>query len=182
MSSTKQAATPNVAGQQLQVTKDFSPTEPPQQVTDSDNRASCLRLSQSTAIIASALTTQPGQLGINTTPSYALHVGAASSVRFELDAKSKVSIGGEGVVNVDAPSLEGGRFTITNSGRVGIKKPNPDYELDVTGAMRITGVITAGGINLNGPLAVPGMKSVQALDGLKPLFFNPTTGMLCYLV
>lgn len=166
MSSTKQAPTPNVAGHQLQVKDDFSAT--PQPVTDSDGRASCLQLSTSS-------------VGVNISPIYPLHVGSNNSVRFELGDKQKLSMGGLGVVNVDAPNLEGGRFTITNEGNVGINKPNPTKSLDVTGEIRATGVIYGGGISLSGPLIIPGMKSVKALDGLKPVYFDPLTATLVYL-
>ena len=174
MSSTK-LETASIPGVHLQVAKDFSVTQPIQPVTDPEGQPSCLQLSYSTAIIQNNVPSQKGALGINTTPTSALHVGAASSVRFELGTSNQFSMGGAGVVNVDAPDIVGGRFTIKNDGKVGIKKPNPEAELDVNGTIKATG------LTFSGPLAVPGMQGVQALTGLKPVYINPTTGMLYYL-
>ena len=172
MSSTK-LETASIPGVHLQVAKDFSVTQPVQPVTDPEGQPSCLQLSYSTAIVKNNVAGQTGALGINTTPTSALHVGADSSVRFELGASNKFSIGGAGNIQVDAPNVPAGRFIINDKG-VGIKKSNPEYELDVNGTIQAKGLV------FSGELAVIGMKSAKALDGLKPVYINPATGMLYY--
>lgn len=55
-----------------------------------------------------------------------------------------LSIGGVGILNVDAPGVVGGRFTVQNNGNVGINRPNPGAKLDVNGNLAVS-----GGANIN---------------------------------
>ena len=141
MSSTKQAESSTVAGVQLQIASDFSASGAAQAVTDPTGTASALQLSETEAII-------PGgsQLGIGIVPTNPLHVGFNSSVRFELGSSSQLSLGGNGAVNVDAPNVVGGRFTIQDEGNVGIGQATPLYKLDVTGTIHATGGIVVQGL------------------------------------
>jgi len=138
MSSTKPAELGTTPGVGLQVANDFSTDGPPQPVTDPNGNASALQLSE-TAV------------GIDIVPKFPLHVGFNDSVRFELGESAQFSMGGAGVVNVDAPSVVGGRFTIqnddTNNGNVGIGQPNPQYKLDVTGTIHATAGIVIQGLS-----------------------------------
>ncbi len=85
-----------------------------------------------------------GDVGIGIPhPGNALHVGANKSVRFELGDKQKVSLGENGSLEVDAPSIPGGRFVVTDGGndgknsKVGIGTAEPNDKLDVAGNLRI---------------------------------------------
>jgi len=51
--------------------------------------------------------------------------------------------GGTGEINIDAPSLLGGRFKILDNGNVGIGVPNPLYKLDIA-TSGATGLNIAG--------------------------------------
>jgi hypothetical protein len=123
-----------VAGFDLQVPSGLSSTL--QYVEDSYGTDSSL-----------ALTAYPGpvivttSLGIaQTPPSYALHVGPNQTARFELGTSGSVSLGGVGALSVDAPNIPSGRFVVATGGNVGINQPNPQYTLDVTGNIRVTGI------------------------------------------
>jgi hypothetical protein len=75
-----------------------------------------------------------GRVGIGTMePTATLHVGGGKSVRYELGAGNKLSLGGNGSLEVDAPNIVGGRFTVTDSGNVGIGIPEPKATLHVAG-------------------------------------------------
>ncbi|MEF8719789.1 MAG: tail fiber domain-containing protein [Candidatus Accumulibacter necessarius] len=85
-----------------------------------------------------------GNVGIGMPhPGNALHVGANKSVRFELGDKQKVSLGENGSLEVNAPSIPGGRFVVTDGGtdgkssKVGIGTAEPNDKLDVAGNLRI---------------------------------------------
>ncbi|MBD2341674.1 hypothetical protein H6G64_32565 [Calothrix sp. FACHB-156] len=72
-----------------------------------------------------------GNVGIGVAPSSTLHVAAAKSVRFELGANQKLSLGANGSFEVDAPNSTGGRFMITDTGNVGIATTSPDSKLTI---------------------------------------------------
>ena len=67
-----------------------------------------------------------------------------------------LSIGGNGNINVDAPGVVGGRFTILNGGNVGIGSSSPQQTLDVAGVIASSLYIYAGGNNTNGGLRIGG--------------------------
>lgn len=70
----------------------------------------------------------------------------ASSLRINgSSATPALSIGGVGVFNVDAPNTSGGRFTIQNSGAVGINQPNPGATLDINGNLNVSSGASIGG-------------------------------------
>ncbi len=167
MSSTKQAELATVPGVQLQVAADFSTGGAAQPVTDPQGTASGLQLSKTTAII-------PGgsQLGIGIVPTNPLHVAFNSSVRFELGPSAQFSMGGNGNVNVDAPNVPAGRFTIQNAGNVGINQASPQYKLDVNGTFRSTGGIVVQGMK--------GESQAPPAANLQLLFIDVNTGIIYY--
>jgi hypothetical protein len=73
-----------------------------------------------------------GRVGIGTNnPEFPLHVGLDNSVRFELGINNKLSLGGNGIFEIDAPGEARGRFVVNDAGRVGIGKNNPAAKLHV---------------------------------------------------
>ena len=81
---------------------------------------------------------QSGNVGIGTpSPESSLHVATDKSVRFELGKSQKLSLGGNGSFEVDAPGKVGGRFMVTDSGMVGIGTTKPNTTLDVRGATSV---------------------------------------------
>ena len=72
--------------------------------------------------------TDDGKVGIgNAKPGKTLTVNGG------LRVEQEVSIGGEGVFDVDKPGTNGGRLRITKEGNVGIGTPNPQAKLQVKG-------------------------------------------------
>lgn len=132
--ATTDAQTSAVAGYDLQVPSGLSST--PQLVEDSSGTDSSLALA---AYPGPVIVTS--NLGIaQNPPAFALHVGANQTARFELGSSNSVSLGGVGTLSVDAPNIPSGRFVVANNGNVGIGQPNPQYTLDVTGNIRVTGI------------------------------------------
>jgi len=64
------------------------------------------------------------------------NLGVSGTVRSE---SGGLSLGGAAPVNVDAPNVPGGRFTVQPNGNVGINNANPAATLDVAGTVRIGG-------------------------------------------
>lgn len=58
-------------------------------------------------------------------------VATANSVRFNLGTNQKLSLGGNGSFEIDAPNVVGGRFVVTTAGNVGIGTNNPSAPLQV---------------------------------------------------
>jgi hypothetical protein len=54
-----------------------------------------------------------------------LTVAVNKSVRLELGSDQKLSLGGNGAFEIDAPGVVGGRFKVSNDGKVGIGTSNP---------------------------------------------------------
>ena len=78
-----------------------------------------------------------GNVGIGiAAPTSALHVGTAKSVRYELGAGQKLSLGGAGTFEIDAPNVAGGRLIVADNGNVGLGVA-PGFRLDVADRMRI---------------------------------------------
>jgi hypothetical protein len=77
----------------------------------------------------SNITQSNGNVGIGTAaPGYALEIGSNSELRVDGPTSptgTAFSIGGHGSFNIDAPGILGGRFTLTDSGSVGIGAPSP---------------------------------------------------------
>jgi hypothetical protein len=73
-----------------------------------------------------------GSLGIGQAiPAFAFHVGTNKSVRLELSTTAKLSLGGNGSFEIDAPGVVGGRFVVANDGSVGIGQAIPAFGLHV---------------------------------------------------
>ncbi len=76
-----------------------------------------------------------GNVGIGTTsPAAQLAISSGASTALRIDANANVSalnIGGTGDVNVDAPGITGGRFTIKNNGNIGIGTASPTEKLHI---------------------------------------------------
>jgi hypothetical protein len=66
-------------------------------------------------------------------PDHGLHVGGGKSVRYELGAGNKLSLGGAGTLEVDAPNIVGGRLIVTDSGNVGVGVAKPGATLHLKG-------------------------------------------------
>jgi len=97
-----------------------------------------------TGSVTAATGTITGDLTANTeTITTSLRInGTASTPAF--------SIGGVGVLNVDAATVTGGRFTVQNNGNVGINRPNPGSTLDINGSLAVSGGATVTGLNARG--------------------------------
>ncbi|NJM23336.1 MAG: hypothetical protein HC907_34220 [Richelia sp. SM1_7_0] len=50
----------------------------------------------------------------------AMTVASGNTVRFNLGPQHKLSLGGDGSFEIDAPNVVGGRFVVTQDGYVGI--------------------------------------------------------------
>src|SRR5262245_144097 len=86
-----------------------------------------------------------GNVGIGTTPpAHALHVGGGKSVRYELGINQKLSLGGNGAFEIDAPNIVGGRLIVTDQGTVGIGVTAPTEKLEVAGTIKATRFVGDG--------------------------------------
>jgi hypothetical protein len=65
-------------------------------------------------------------------------------------AENGLSLGGNAVLSVDAPSIVGGHFVVFGDGRVGINKPLPGSALDVVGNIVASGSLSAASFNVSG--------------------------------
>jgi hypothetical protein len=74
---------------------------------------------------------------------------------------SAVSVGGNGDVAVDAPGIVGGRFIVTDGGRVGIGTPAPSEKLSVAGGIQAS---VGGTIAVNG--FASGLSSGEGVVGV----------------
>jgi hypothetical protein len=78
-----------------------------------------------------------GNVGIGTpSPGFALQLAAGKALRIEggsssSDSAAYLSMGGNGVLSVDAPGVPGGRFVVQNSGSVGVGTAQPTSRLHV---------------------------------------------------
>jgi hypothetical protein len=105
------------------------------------------------------LTMNSGNVGIGmASPTSALHVATAKSVRFELGTGQKLSLGGSGSFEIDAPNVVGGRFVVTEGGNVGIGTTNPATRLTVNGDNASVNIETTEVIRLIRPV-VSGVKN-----------------------
>ncbi|KDN54708.1 hypothetical protein [Flavobacterium seoulense] len=79
-----------------------------------------------------------GNLGIGTTnPQWGLlqlNCTNDISTALRLDVGG-FSMGGQAKFMIDAPGIGGGRFTVSESGNIGIGTPNPNNKLDVNGTI-----------------------------------------------
>jgi hypothetical protein len=60
-------------------------------------------------------------------------ISSGGTVRFEIGVGQKFSLGGNGSFEIDAPGFVGGRFIVTDSGRVGIGRLPSANRLEVEG-------------------------------------------------
>ena len=99
-----------------------------------DNATKALAIGKGTTNYLTVLNN--GNIGIGVSPTSALHVAVAKSVRIELGVNHKLSLGGNGTLEVDAPNVFGGRFIVAENGNVGIGLAGPGAKLEVRGAIR----------------------------------------------
>ncbi len=71
-----------------------------------------------------------------------LTIDGSGGVRAEIGSGSKFSLSGNGAFEIDAPGIVGGRFTVTDAGKVGIGVAAPSEKLHVSGNILATGTIT----------------------------------------
>jgi hypothetical protein len=103
-----------------------------------------------------------GQLGIGQAiPAQALHVGIDQSVRLELGPNAKLSLGGNGPLEIDAPGVVGGRFVVTDAGKVGIGIDDPQVQLDVNGDIRMAATKT---LSSPGRMHISGEENLYLLN------------------
>jgi hypothetical protein len=91
----------------------------------------------------SGVQTINNSVGIGTVPNPAFALQTIGTIRSETGG---LSVGGSAPVTVDAPFVNGGRFTILPNGNVGINKPSPTTNLDVGGNINASGILSVGGI------------------------------------
>lgn len=111
-------------------------------VPATDNASKALVVGKGTTNYLTVLNN--GNIGIGVSPTSALHVAVAKSVRVELGANQKFSLGGNGTLEVDAPNVFGGRFVVAENGNVGIGVAGPGAKLEVRGAVRFGDGVGAG--------------------------------------
>ena len=86
--------------------------------------------------LAGSLTIE-NRVGIGApSPAFPLHLGVGKALRIEggsssSDSASYFSFGGNGAFGIDAPGVVGGRFTVQNTGHVGIGTASPGNDLEV---------------------------------------------------
>lgn len=145
----------------LAVATQLGPT--PQPIQDQEGDASPLEIGTNSVVISGK-----ANFGIGITPEFPLHVGSDCTARFELGENSQLSLGGQGVFNVDAVNVPAGRFTVTNNGNVGINQANPGYQLDVNGPIHGT------------LLYLSELPPAPAGISLKSVVYSPINGILYY--
>jgi hypothetical protein len=141
-------------------------------MTDGEGAARKRRLALWADIISAS-----GDVGIGRPdPTSALHVAVDKSVRFELGRAQKLSLGGNGAFEVDAPDVVGGRFVVTQNGNVGIGIADPGADklkvqgnASIAGTLQVTGTVTApafagtvNAANLTGTLDVGRLPNLDA--------------------
>ncbi len=67
-----------------------------------------------------------------------LHLPFSETVRLDLGSGYKLSLGGNGTFEIDAPGTIGGRLIVKDNGNVGIGNNNPGDKLTVAGAVHST--------------------------------------------
>jgi hypothetical protein len=86
--------------------------------------------------LAGSLTVE-NRVGIGVSgPAFPLHLGVGKALRIEggssaSDSASYFSFGGNGTFGIDAPGVVAGRFTVQNTGHVGIGTANPGNDLEI---------------------------------------------------
>jgi len=86
--------------------------------------------------LAGSLTVE-NRVGIGISgPAFPLHLGVGKALRIEggssaSDSASYFSFGGNGTFGIDAPGVVAGRFTVQNTGHVGIGTANPGNDLEI---------------------------------------------------
>lgn len=163
--SSPQAGPNQAPGDGLEIAAKLGPAAQP--IQDQEGDSSPLQIGTNSVVIANG-----ASFGFGIVPQFPVHVAPDYTVRFELGANSQLQLGGQGAFNVDAVNVTAGRFTVTNSGNVGINQANPQYKLDVNGEIH-----SSGGLNVIGLAPVS-----QAPNGenLCSLFYDPTTGCFYY--
>ena len=80
--------------------------------------------------------------GTNVEASQLGYITSSGTVRFEIGANQKFSLGGSGTFEIDSAGATAGRFLVNDSGNVGIGNNNPGEKLHVNGNILASGTIT----------------------------------------
>jgi len=119
------------------------------------------------SFLAGSISTGPiGGSTISTTGSVGIGLSADTfplHVNGDMRGEGGFFLGGNGLVQVDAPGIPGGRLTVLANGNVGINKASPAATLDVNGTVNATGKVSGpngvslpiayGTINANGTVS-----------------------------
>jgi len=80
--------------------------------------------------------------GTNADASQLGYITSSGTVRFEIGANQKFSLGSSGTFEIDSSGATAGRFLVNDSGNVGIGNNNPGEKLHVIGNILASGTIT----------------------------------------
>jgi hypothetical protein len=109
-------------------------------------------VSQSDSLILGSLQGNT-KVGIGTTaPAFKLQVIDASNAGLRVQTNTAggtvASFGGNGVFDIDASGIAGGRFRVLENGNIGIGTDLPTAKLEVNGVLRINSLGSTGGTQL----------------------------------
>jgi hypothetical protein len=102
----------------------------------------------------------------NSTLNGGLTVAVDKTVRLELGPNQKLSLGGNGAFEIDAPDVVGGRFKVSDNGTVGIGTNDPKAKLAINGGLHVGGDSDPGDNNLlvDGKIQSPMWKVTSVFD------------------
>jgi hypothetical protein len=141
-----------------------------------DNQSLALETSGSTRMFISS----SGNVGIGlTNPQFArftVNSGDQGGIRIDTNAgMPALTVGGTGTLNVDAPSLSGGRFIILDNGNVGIGETTPARPLHIKG----TGTLGTQ-VQINGTEDNAGIRFIPVSGDNWEVQANPSNQFFIY--
>jgi hypothetical protein len=113
----------------------------------------------------------------------AIKVAVSNTVRFELGTNQKLSLGGNGSFEIDAPNVTAGRFVVTQEGNVGIGTgaTTPGAKLEVKGDLKlqngvaVNNISSDGTLKSNSDLTIPTEKAIKTYADTKALLAGSST-------